>query len=726
MVYFSPASNSGLNSTRFECHATTLNTPAPSSIIGWTMGQPTLGHYFFGGGGGPAPDAPCGSGGGGGPGARGRARARVPALGAPPKEGGRTLFTYFGGKEEGGVGRGRGERRDGEAADPSPLGARSEANAEGAGGAEENVTRPLGKRVRPSALTAPDGAGAEVGPPENDRPVTAGFAPTFIGNGGSPERDRGRPVEATSVASPSSATDGEVGGSREWPSDDEGGLEEARRENVARNRAMLSSLGLQGATTAAPRGAPQRAGANGKKPPRKVPRESLAVIPLRRSTRSRAGGGGAASGVGPPTEAVEDRAIALALSQSRNEAEGDEERRRFLANVKRYSMEDSRGTERGGSLNVARALGLGDGDDSIAASGLDGDHPGEATFAALAGIHGGIFESPDVKKIYSIDLSEDRRLLACGGHGGRVAVFGTCDYDGADGGLGFQAGRGWIGEVQFASTSADRERPMLFTSGNDGCVALWEAGDWRSGAVPRQVVERRDLHAGGIFSLHEGGGVVVTCGKDGRVSRTVVDPATASLRLETSYDQHRVGVAKCVRLQTLPLGPSQGNSPPVLMADCGNDGAVCVLDARVPPHGVPSTRIQGAHSGAGVNFVEWHPQDQHVLLSAGFDPCVRLWDLRSTSRPLNVLTGHHEAASIRGMHRPSFCGPLGGLVATTGERSHAVSLYRCMHDADETTAPLSSNDVGYSPTAIKGIFLPGSAGIVLVASARQTEVLSIV
>jgi WD40 repeat protein len=77
------------------------------------------------------------------------------------------------------------------------------------------------------------------------------------------------------------------------------------------------------------------------------------------------------------------------------------------------------------------------------------------------------------------------------------------------------------------------------------------------------------------------------------------------------------------------------------------------LDARAAA-GL-ALEITRAHPGA-VNALEWHPCNEHVLLSAGSDPSIRLWDLRSAAQPLHTLTGHAapHLATLRAVYRPAF------------------------------------------------------------------------
>jgi len=44
-----------------------------------------------------------------------------------------------------------------------------------------------------------------------------------------------------------------------------------------------------------------------------------------------------------------------------------------------------------------------------------------------------------------------------------------------------------------------------------------------------------------------------------------------------------------------------------VFASCGNDGRVCVMDARCAPGSECVGAVDDAHGGRPVNFVEWAP-----------------------------------------------------------------------------------------------------------------------
>ena len=85
-------------------------------------------------------------------------------------------------------------------------------------------------------------------------------------------------------------------------------------------------------------------------------------------------------------------------------------------------------------------------------------------------------------------------------------------------------------------------------------------------------------------------------------------------------------------------------------------------------------------------MVDWHPTEPHLLLTSGFDPAIRLLDLRQPGAPLRELRGHMAPGvqRCRGIYRPAF-------VASGDMASHrAAALSTCAVCArPRCVAPLS-------------------------------------
>ena len=181
------------------------------------------------------------------------------------------------------------------------------------------------------------------------------------------------------------------------------------------------------------------------------------------------------------------------------------------------------------------------------------------------------------------------------------------------------------------SSSTDGSSLLLLTAGNDGALCLWDlgraaatgSGGRGGGLVPQCLARATDLHAGalglgcscqlpvpcvapplhacqlalqpnaclgahpalpraaaappplgGIFSLAEHSGRVLTASKDSTVTISSLEGSggTASLAAVQRYDELHDGVVKCARWRDAHT-----------FASCGNDRRLCVVDARLPP-----------------------------------------------------------------------------------------------------------------------------------------------
>ncbi len=284
-------------------------------------------------------------------------------------------------------------------------------------------------------------------------------------------------------------------------------------------------------------------------------------------------------------------------------------------------------------------------------SGSSGGGAPPVAFALLRGVS---FADPSLSRIYAVD--RQGALVVAAGHGGRAALWSTHppaaevddDENAAAPLLSWRAHTGWVCAAQLA-THDDALR--LLTAANDKTVALWDLSQQRDGA-PRRLALACDLHAGGIWGMHaprSGDDVsgpaaahVWTCSKDGTTRLSAL--TAAGITPGRAFMGHHAGVIRAVRARA---GGGQ------TAADGGADGCVCVLDARAAA-GV-ALEITRAHPGA-VNALEWHPCSEHVLLSAGSDPSIRLWDVRSAAQPLHTLTGHAapHLATLRAVYRPAF------------------------------------------------------------------------
>jgi hypothetical protein len=137
------------------------------------------------------------------------------------------------------------------------------------------------------------------------------------------------------------------------------------------------------------------------------------------------------------------------------------------------------------------------------------------------------FSDSQLSKIYSMHFNASNGtpdLLAAGGHGGRVSIYGlACKKDAStatnynDPILSWKAHSGWISGVQFyggAASNNNTKSQLLLTSGNDKGVVLWDLSQQEASTKePKKRATNYALHTSGIFHLHEMNSYLITCSK---------------------------------------------------------------------------------------------------------------------------------------------------------------------------------------------------------------------
>ena len=390
--------------------------------------------------------------------------------------------------------------------------------------------------------------------------------------------------------------------------------ERLRDERVRRNREVMASLGLNAAaaTLAVPAAA--------RKPAARRERRVSAPEPAsKRATRA--------------TRAT--RCTAVADAEAAEAAESEEAEEEFFeSGVAHYVCQQAPNAD-ASSLSVCAAPA------------------GSSPPAAFLHAPERTYSDGKLERIYAVDTSGC--LLAAAGHGGRCAVFAASQAHAL---LSWRAHGGWACAAQFLSSLASA--PLLLTASNDAAVCVWDLAQAADGA-PRRVAFHENLHAKGIFSCHAVETQVWSSSKDETTRCSTLTP-DGRLVAGRQFQGHHTGVVKCVRAREAHLA-----------ADAGNDGSICLLDERAAD--ACTLRIEDAHP-SHVNVLEWHPSNAHLLLSAGCDPAIRLWDVRAPAAPLHVLVGHTAIARLKHIYRPAFVAA-GAAVATPGEGSERLSLYCC-------------------------------------------------
>eukprot|EP01063_Lacrimia_lanifica_P016191 TRINITY_DN22804_c0_g1_i1.p1 TRINITY_DN22804_c0_g1~~TRINITY_DN22804_c0_g1_i1.p1 ORF type:complete len:356 (+),score=131.96 TRINITY_DN22804_c0_g1_i1:101-1168(+) len=121
--------------------------------------------------------------------------------------------------------------------------------------------------------------------------------------------------------------------------------------------------------------------------------------------------------------------------------------------------------------------------------------------------------------------------------------------------------------------------------------------------------------------------------------------------------------------------------PEALVA--GGGTALYTVDKRA---GKSEMAVGGAHPS--VLSVEYNPNKQYHVASAGADGCVKFWDVRHLQRSLHVIHGHnHWATQVR--HNP-FHEQL--VLSASTDRGAALRLWNLPSVSSHTAPPLETGD----------------------------------
>jgi WD40 repeat protein len=111
----------------------------------------------------------------------------------------------------------------------------------------------------------------------------------------------------------------------------------------------------------------------------------------------------------------------------------------------------------------------------------------------------------------------------------------------------------------------------------------------------------------------------------------------------------------------------------VTIASCGDDCSVRVCDLRSPAVAacsITAAALATVHRGS-THTVRWHTGagQEHMLLTAGLDETIKLFDLRKCDAPVKEFTGHvpYKLPKLKAIHRPEFYAG-GAAIVTCGER----------------------------------------------------------
>jgi hypothetical protein len=232
--------------------------------------------------------------------------------------------------------------------------------------------------------------------------------------------------------------------------------------------------------------------------------------------------------------------------------------------------------------------------------------------------------------------------------------------------LHFKAHSRWISSARFyssgeatATATPETTAIRLLTTADDGLLKLWDLARCNQNADP-QLLSSVSLHERGIFAMDESGGKVLTGSKDRSVSLSAVH-LSGEIRRTQQFEELHGSVVKSVHWK--PVEESSDPSP-VIFASGSQDSSIAVQDIRSP---APSLRIASAHAG-GVHTVSWSPlvgssggSAEYLLLSAGYDSAVKLYDIRhctsASTTPFPLHTFHdprHASSRSSTIVTPSF------------------------------------------------------------------------
>lgn len=322
----------------------------------------------------------------------------------------------------------------------------------------------------------------------------------------------------------------------------------------------------------------------------------------------------------------------------------------------------------------------------------------EAQYSSLSLVRDDPMGTADLPAIYSLSFLPSRGnsdmhgtaplALLAAGKGGMVSIFNDPFGRSDVAPYTFQAHTRWVSTARFLdpmilSSSADDAGAMgstsmtggqeggtmlpVITASDDATVKIWDVG--RAGKKkPKLLSSSNQVHSRGIFCLEVVGDAVVCGSKDKTVSVSKITPTGLSSQPLARYELHS-GVVKAVDVQ----------SSGTVFASGSQDRSVCIKDTRVGNTRSAETELTDCFGG-GVFSVQFGPAcdgNQHLLLAAGLDPVLKLFDLRYVKggeHPLHAYRGHTApGVRLKSIVPPSFVGA--HTIVTGGQGSGRLSLY---------------------------------------------------
>lgn len=236
----------------------------------------------------------------------------------------------------------------------------------------------------------------------------------------------------------------------------------------------------------------------------------------------------------------------------------------------------------------------------------------------------------------------------------------------------------WISNVKFVSHRNDYN--CLLSAGNDGCLSLWDlkSVNAATGAPRCLAITGSNLHSGGIFSMdlnskdNKSSNVLVATGsKDKTVAVTPLESieqgSSCKPLFVSKYHASKVG---CVHMRGWES---------TLVGSASDDGSFAIHDYRSDLIVLQNnTAHMKPHS-----FV-WHPSNNDIFVTAGYDDCIKVWDIRNPKECLITCKGHvpNTIKNIKRIHRPTFfqiksIDNTHEYILSGSEKSGCISIFEC-------------------------------------------------
>jgi hypothetical protein len=321
--------------------------------------------------------------------------------------------------------------------------------------------------------------------------------------------------------------------------------------------------------------------------------------------------------------------------------------------------------------------------------------------------------SDHLSAVYSMNVhSTFSSLLLAGGKGGNLVVFrlgndslrgghddlsDTKDVTGPVGWtelVHFHGHDRWISNSKFVSGNQTRDSILVISSSDDGFVKVWDLSktccvsqahlsDGSNESLPLLLAKSNCSHTKGIFAMDEFWGTILTGSKDKNVAISVMrdngsGSSTTSHALDTlrTFDYHS-RVVKCVAWKYSCCDDAHSNpsGEPVIFASASQDGDVCIKDSRVSSSD-PEISITDAHIG-GTHSVSWCKSSagEHLLLSAGYESIVNVYDIRNIRKSDTSSTSSSTSSALHSFpeHVVTEFGS-GQLASSSNNRSKKTNL----------------------------------------------------